>query len=209
MSKESEFWISQGVEHITPRGLMFPEGFNPGITISSLCQGDRVIEMGCGIGRLAGAFDPLLYTGMDINPDAIALARKANPSHEFMMIKDGAPLPVVADTLFMYTVALHVADENIADFLSRVTEAAGRVIIAEIMGRNWRREGNPPVFNRGSQEYVDIMKSLGYDLVNTIRRPYAHYAENHMIRLSGKDTDVTFLEFEYDNESGSNNQDQA
>ncbi len=49
-------------------------------------QYPRVLDVGCGTGRTAAGLVPLGYrvTGIDINPDALAMARKTVPAAEFV-----------------------------------------------------------------------------------------------------------------------------
>lgn len=44
----------------------------------------RVLDAGCGYGRMAGLFMPSRYVGVDLSPDLLAEARKSFPSHTFM-----------------------------------------------------------------------------------------------------------------------------
>ena len=52
------------------------------------------------------------------------------------------------------------------------TSGYGRIVIGEVMGRQWRRPGDPPVFNREAHEYVEL---LGRELIDTIAVPYPRY----------------------------------
>src|SRR5690606_9750276 len=74
----------------------------------------------------------------------------ANPSHSF--VDQWQP----ADTWLAWTVLLHVPDDELPALLAR-TASYGRVVIGEVMGRRWRRPGDPPVFNREADEYVELV----------------------------------------------------
>lgn len=76
-----------------------------------------------------------------------------------------------ADTWLAHTVLLHVPDDEIDQLLGR-TASYSRVVIGEVMGRNWRRPGDPPVFNREASEYVGM---IGREVVETIAVPYPRY----------------------------------
>ena len=123
-----------------------------------------MFEFGCGDGRLSPAFDPDLYVGYDINPTALAAARKANPAHRY--ITDWAP----ADTFLAHTVLLHVPDDELPAVIGRA-QGYLRIVIGEVMGRSWRRPGNPPAFNREAAEYVEM---VGRE-AETILVPYPRY----------------------------------
>lgn len=44
----------------------------------------KVLDAGCGFGRMAPLFDPKLYTGVDISPHLLTIARQDNSSYKFM-----------------------------------------------------------------------------------------------------------------------------
>lgn len=137
----------------------------------------KVLDIGCGYGRLCDAFDRKAYIGTDINRELLAKARELHPGYRFTPSKHWK-----ADTALLYTVLLHIADEDLADFIARID--ADRVIVAEIMGREWRRDGNPPVYNREAAEYVQAF--AGWRLTETHALSYRHYYQ----------ADITFLVFD-------------
>jgi trans-aconitate methyltransferase len=153
VSGELEYWrANSGLKHITPPGCDMPEvELFP--ALQAACWG-RVLEVGCGYGRLAGAFDPANYHGIDVNPTAIEAARRAHPDHSFA-VGDTRDPPPAHDTLLLYTVALHIPDSALST-LALMAAGSPRIVIGEIMGRRWRRPGNPPVFNREPREYEQL-----------------------------------------------------
>lgn len=98
------------------------------------------------------------------------------------MLAEGAELPD-ADVTLCHTVLLHVPDDEIASTVARF--ASPRVIVSEVMGRKWRRDGLPPVFNREAYEYADVFDEAGFRLAGVMTRPYPHYPN----------TDLTILDF--------------
>lgn len=166
MTPEAYWKDNHRLEHITPPGDQFPE-VNLMDTLAYVCQG-KVFEFGCGYGRLAKAFHQTAYVGYDINPAALAAARKNNPSYEFT----DTPWQQ-ADTILAHTVLLHVPDDAILSVISHM-KVYRRVVIGEIMGRRWRRPGNPPVFNREAAEYESMMgrKAKHFSI------PYPRYNTN-------------------------------
>lgn len=145
----ARFWrTNTSLRDITPSGERFPE---VGLfdALDAACTG-VVFEFGCGPGRLAPAFDPSLYAGYDINPTAIQVARRSYPEHTFS--DQWAP----GDTFLAWTVMLHIPDDEIQALIDKA-KAYPRVVIAEVMGRKWRRPGDPPVFNREAEEYEQMM----------------------------------------------------
>lgn len=170
-------WTKDGLSHITPRGLDCPEGFDVHQQLAELAAGDKVFEIGCGRGRLAPAFHPDRYFGVDINVAALEVAAKAHPAHRFDV---AAPADEHFDLTLLYTVALHLVD---LPFEFRTP----RVVIAEIMNPDLARpKGIPPAYNRAPEHYVDLMAERGYRLAKQFDRPYRYYPGEN----------ITFLEFE-------------
>lgn len=168
-----DYWLNnRELKHITPAGIEFPE---EGLfeALQSVC-GRTVFEFGCGYGRLAPAFPADSYAGMDINPTAIKEAKRRNPDYVF------GDQWVEADTVLAYTVLLHIDDDRVAGVIQRM-KAYPRIVIGEVMGRKWRRPGDPPVFNREPEEYAAL---VGRDY-KTVMVPYKRYG-----------TDLTLMAFE-------------
>jgi SAM-dependent methyltransferase len=194
-SPEALFWGVEGTEHIKPEvGVQHPEGFDVPATMHALAeQGLPLLEIGCGVGRIAAGFAAEEYIGVDVNPHALIAARHALPDHDFRLITEELAYPRAGTALF-YTVLLHVPDEALGETLEKAAAAADRIIIAELMDRRWRREGNPPVFNRETEEYVLAMQSLGFGLTAHARVPYAHYDTEQW--WARRDTRLAILLFE-------------
>lgn len=174
MSAVAEFWAAQnGVRHITPRGLPRPEGAWIVDHLRALGQGKRVLEFGCGPGRLSCLFSPLLYLGVDINQRSLDEAKVRNSAHVYQLAGDG-PLPE-ADIVLCHTVLLHVPDEELDGVIARMR--APVVVVNEMLGRHWRSDQEPPVFNRDLADYVAAFKARGYALTGISEQIYEHYGQ--------------------------------
>jgi SAM-dependent methyltransferase len=146
------YWQSgAGMDNLVPPGEREPEGPGFGRFISGQCGKDRVLDFGCGTGRLAAFFDAKHYVGVDICAQVIEAARDIMPSHRFKYIWPDDVLPS-SDVILAHTVLLHVSDQMIDATVARFR--APRVIISEILGQEWRRVGDPPVFNREKSDYM-------------------------------------------------------
>lgn len=162
--RPDDYWRNNAeLRHLTPVDNRYPE-IGLFDALRQACTGS-VFELGCGDGRLAPAFAPEAYVGMDINFTALARARKDNPAHRFTTRWEPA------DTVLAYTVLLHVPDDDLAEIMARL-RAYPRIVIGEIMGRHWRTPGEPPVFNRERSEYEAYLGPAR----KVIRVPYPHYA---------------------------------
>jgi SAM-dependent methyltransferase len=163
----SAYWRANAdLQHITPPGERFPE---VGLfeALGRACHGS-VFEFGCGDGRLSPVFDPHKYVGFDINPAALDAARRANPAYRYT--DEWEP----AETFLAHTVLLHVDDTAIVDVIVRARTDYRRIVIGEIMGRQWRRGGDPPVFNRDVVDYARMVERLP----EIIEVPYPRYRCN-------------------------------
>lgn len=190
---EEEFWIAEGTKHIKPEiGLEYPEGFDVRIALRhAIGEKFPVLEVGCGVGRIAALFGKDEYFGVDVNPHAVAQARSILPGYSFRLFDHGLEYPD-APTALIYTVLLHVADEPIVQLLGEISKRRDRVVIAELMDRRWRRDGNPPVFNRNPEDYILLMEALGFGF-----SAYSKYAyERYENQGRPQDTRITFLRFD-------------
>lgn len=161
-------WIEKGINFITPLGLDNPEGHDVKALLKRFVGDHTVLDFGCGRGRLSSAFSPEQYCGYDIGPEQLKQAREANPDHYFT---PNLPKDRYQFTLF-YTVLLHLDDP--LDALAWVD--SDRVLIAEIMNPSLAKpNGMPPAFNRSAEQYQDIMRAFGYELIGSIEFPYRHY----------------------------------
>jgi SAM-dependent methyltransferase len=172
MRSAVQFWCENAeLKHLTPPGGG-AEGFDVHEVLRGLIPSGTVLSFGCGDGRLAPAFSPERYHGVDINPHAIAQCWRTS-GYGFSLCGDG-DLPQ-ADTVLCYTVLLHIDDETIAQTVQRITKAAPRTIVAEILGRRWRKPGEPQVFNRELEEYDRLFAVCGRKRVSMKHWPYLRY----------------------------------
>ncbi|WP_459555208.1 tetratricopeptide repeat protein [Lacunimicrobium album] len=193
----TKFWESDNFQNIIPQNASlgeFPEGWNVRELLSTLFtpyadhahatgQGDgTILEVGCGYGRLASAFPPSRYRGVDVNINAIQRCQSSLPLHQFTKVDfiDEYPRSSLA---FTYCVLLHIDDEAVKSVTAKLCQAAPVVVIAEIMGRKWRRGGLPPVYNREESEYEALMQAQGYRLFRSCRLPYLHYQNTNISLL--------------------------
>jgi SAM-dependent methyltransferase len=173
MELTADFWRAQnGVRHITPAGKANPEGAWLLPYLADVASHGFVVEIGCGPGRLACAFERHAYLGLDLNERSIAEAIERNPLHAFEVVQDELPQ---ADVYLFHTVLMHVPDTELDALLGRMK--APVVCVSEMMGREWRREGDPPVFNREPSEYVEAFAPHSYVLSQSRTENYQHYQE--------------------------------
>lgn len=174
-----EYWRSgAGLGNITPFGKTWPEGRDFGPWLAGFIGQGKVLEFGCGIGRLARLFPAERYVGVDVCGRALDVARAALPSYDFRDAREALP---DADVTLAHTVLLHVPDDDLPAILARF--ASSRIVISEILGRRWRRAGNPPVFNREIGDYEAALPA--HRLMRLAHRLYPHYP----------DTFLTVMEF--------------
>ena len=179
-----DYWRSgKGLEHITPPGTTWPEGLGFPLFLANLLAGEEVVEVGCGVGRLASVLPPDSYVGVDISSGAVELARERCPAYDFRLMAAEGDLPA-GSTALLHTVLLHVTDEALPSLMARLS-GFNRVVVGEIMGRHWRRSGNSPVFNRELIDYEKAFEAVGFRLLTTYAIPYPRY----------KDTFLTVADF--------------
>ena len=201
----TEFWKNRGHEYIKPTtGGEFPEGWDVKSYLTELCDGKLVTEIGCGVGRLSPAFPPEHYIGIDICTSALEIAEENNRDYKYILHNQGDSYPP-ADVRLVYTVLLHIDDDCIGDFIENLCQDPAtwhtlRVIVAEIMGRKWRRPGNPPVFNREADEYITLFEKCGFEKDYHNEKVYERYADPKFNKITeGLPVYITFLRFKKKN----------
>ena len=178
LSDTTSFWKEEGHKFIKPTtGGEFPEGWDVKSYLSKLCDGKSITEIGCGTGRLSSAFQPEQYIGVDICTQALEIAEENNRDYKYILHNQEDPYPN-ADVRLVYTVLLHIDDDCIGDLVENLCEDTESVVVAEIMGRKWRRPGNPPVFNRETDEYITLCKKCGFELEYNNEKPYEKYKDH-------------------------------
>jgi SAM-dependent methyltransferase len=188
MSKQDHvnFWVKDELKNIIPPGTDNPAGWDEAAFLQELTlllTPTSVLEIGCGWGRLCEAFDAAIYTGVDINPKAVEKAMGEHPGYRFQALGYDDDYPK-ADLCMVYTVLLHVDDQFIESVVERIRKCCDRVLVVEILGRQWRATSKKvPVFNRDRENYVKLFS--GYTLEMEIKKPYRRY----------QDTDISFLYF--------------
>jgi SAM-dependent methyltransferase len=191
-----DFWVSDKLANIKPASWgEFPEGFDSRKVLTNIYQwtgGGRLIELGCGYGRLCNAFPLEDYLGLDVNPAAIAKARELFSNYKFDVIESPEALPS-GEILLAYTVFLHMPDEILIKWISVMTKRYQHIVVCELLGRDWRKTaGTTPVFNRDLKDYVELLAP--FTLEAGIRMPYLRYV-NSNFSTQVASTDISFLVF--------------
>lgn len=179
-----KFWLNDNFNNITPNKVRYPEGWDVCERLNKLYGCENVVEVGCGYGRLAPAFDPKSYIGFDINQKCIDSAVQLNTDYTFKHYTLGTDLPKSSLVLF-YTVLLHVDDNDILPFLKISTLNTNKVLIAEILGRHWRG-GSKIGFNREESDYQKLLNQCGFVQSSKLEFDYQYY----------ENTKISFLLYE-------------
>ena len=192
-----KFWEENSLANIKPNiGEEFPEGWNVVDYFKNFQSEEEygdIVEIGCGYGRLCKAFNPKLYLGLDISPAAIKLARTKYSEYKFKLIKEDqiAESYPRSKTKLLYTVMLHQPDEDLIPIVQNLCATSEQIIIAEICGYDWRRSGNPPVFNRNPEDYDYLFRLHGKGLSHLIKKPYLRYKN-----YNKEDTNLSIMVFD-------------
>ena len=177
------FWKDNSLKNIKPpRGGEFPEGWDVVEFFNELFTEEEyghIIDIGCGYGRLCEAFNPEKYLGLDFSKDAILKAQELHPKYNFSVTGSTTEYPP-SDTKLLYTVLLHQTDEDIDEIVKNLCKSTKMIIVGEICGRKWRRKGNPPVFNREKEEYIELFKKHGKFILEQYSEPYEAYKNTNI-----------------------------
>lgn len=187
-----EFWREEGFEHVVPKGFgEFPEGFDVRGVLKELAEEvgyESVIDFGCGYGRLCESFDADKYLGIDINEALVDSAKEKFNKYRFTVATGDV---IGAEICLAYTVFLHLNDKELHETLQQFR--CKWLIVAEILGKEWRRDGLPPVFNRDLADYAQALRMHDFVLHKHVKRGYKRYQE--IPWYQGKNTDISFLVF--------------
>jgi SAM-dependent methyltransferase len=138
-----------------------------------LVGASSVVEVGCGHGRLARAFPPECYLGLDINHEAVAKARSEVAAYQFREIDFADPYPP-GSLCLAYTVLLHIDDDSIQAVARHMSKTFQRLLIVEIMQRRLRNlPSKVPNYCRNRSDYEQLFGE--FELEWEIRKPYRHY----------------------------------
>jgi SAM-dependent methyltransferase len=138
-----------------------------------------VLDLGCGTGMLSGAFTSakLRYTGVDISPTAVALAKAACPAADFVVgnIAD-LPLQSPFDIIVERTVFIHLVEDrywhNVLCEVKRLLHPRGVfILIDQIPDSDASLSNNSQhVKFRTLPTYQAKLASLGLRFNTTLRR---------------------------------------
>ena len=149
---------------------------------------------GCRYGRLSKAFDSDKYIGVDLNLKALKVVRKNNPQYRYEDIFINSKNYPDSDLVNAFFVFLHLDDDDFEDALIKLSKNNRYIIISEIMGREWRRDGLPPVFCREKEEYIKYLNKYGFELYKEYDKPYKRYIEDKNWD-DKKNRNISFLVF--------------
>ena len=116
-------------------------------------------------------FESDKYIGVDPNRAAIEQAKKTYPLRSFHVLQNYGFPPSMAK--FAYTVAMHVPDEEYAEFIFGMCDSTGdQIVIAEILGRDKRRKLEKKkigyihaTFGRSMDDHEREFRRNGFSLV--------------------------------------------
>lgn len=171
-----EFWCADQLKNITPPSSPSPAGYDEAEFLKKLVTilpAAKVVEIGCGFGRLAVAFAPEVYLGLDVNPEAVNQARRNHPNYRFEIVDFHADYPS-AELYLAYTVFLHIDDQNLQQFNRRLATVCQNLLIVEVLDPVFRKRPSAvPNFVRSRADYEKIFTS--FDFIFEVRKPYRHY----------------------------------
>jgi SAM-dependent methyltransferase len=185
------YWEEDQLKNLVAGSETHPEGFSPIDFLRPLIepiQDLKITEIGCGAGRLCNITTCDKYLGLDLNKNAVERAKINNPDYTFKEVNVDSEY-LKGDICLAYTVFLHIDDDTLKDTIRRFKDANYTyILISEILGREWRRKGNPPVYNRDLNDYLITMQNHGYFLYREVSRNYKRYlryAPERNVKISG------------------------
>lgn len=181
-----KFWMNDNLKNIAKVTSLYQGEWNIREYLRKLkarLECNSVLDFGCGYGRVFPCFNdcPTSYFGVDLNPVAIAKARKLFPQYKNRFCEvDTNSSYARADMILAFTVFLHIDDDTLIDTLKRLYVSCGKnIVIIETLGREWRPEFQSnyglPLYNREKEDYLELMSMCGFDFVEEDKKPNPHY----------------------------------
>ena len=125
--------------------------------------GLRVVDVGCGTGRLADLCGD--YTGYDIAPGMIAYARQHG--RRVALIADLADYPAPADIVCCFSVFTHISRPDRQAYLERFAQLTDRVLIDILPGVEG---GIPGEWYADKDAFEDDLIGAGFGTFDTYER---------------------------------------
>jgi cyclopropane fatty-acyl-phospholipid synthase-like methyltransferase len=174
-------------------------------------SGERILDVGCGVGDIVNYMGDATYIGVDQNADYIAKARKKSPNHGTFINASVEDLPQLDltgfDKVIIIGVLHHLDDQVVADLMAALPAVmkpgaqlvvaenvwtpdqatTARVLIALDRGRNVRSVDG---YERFIEPHFDDVRSVfRHDL---LRFPYTYVITQAVLRpmmqIDGSDT---------------------
>ena len=145
MNEQEKFWMDTfGTEYIDRNKLekLLPANINLFAKILSKCsQISSVLELGCNIGANLKALELLSpqikLNGVEINKNAVSLARGEFPGSNIVEQSIIEPLNCPSDLVFTKTVLIHISPEKLVNVYKNLYENALKYIfVAEYYNPN-------------------------------------------------------------------------
>jgi len=109
-------------------------------------KNNTILDYGCGVGRLSVLFKPKNYTGMDISPEMLKIAREKHPDYTFIQMTQ---LPKT-DIFFTANVLQHNNDKVVKS----LDIPAKELYLYEIVGKG---EHKPHLYPRTIEDYEMLL----------------------------------------------------
>ena len=145
MNEQEKFWMDTfGTEYINRNKLekLLPANINLFAKILSKCsQISSVLELGCNIGANLKALELLSpqikLNGVEINKNAVSLARGEFPGSNIVEQSIIEPLNCPSDLVFTKTVLIHISPEKLVNVYKNLYENALKyILVAEYYNPN-------------------------------------------------------------------------
>lgn len=142
-------------------------------------KSDRVLDFGCGLGRLTEYFAPKVKSivGVDISPHLIELAQKRNtlPNCSYQTIIPGQQITGEYDKILFFGVFLHLDDETLQTTLQNfhdILSPNGQIIFIE------------PVYNKDFQLNEQVIYRTSETLIPFFEQAnFTFLEEKKVIRI--------------------------
>ena len=155
--------------------------------------GDRLLDIGCGIGEIVPFLPAVEYVGFDENPDYVRAARERHPGRTFMcqQIETAAFEADAFDIAVAAGVLHHLDDEGAGELLrlaDRSLKPGGRLVMIDgcyVDGQStasrWLLSRDRGDHVRSKDEYLRLMQRVFGDVRVEVRHDLLRVPYTHLI----------------------------
>ena len=130
-------------------------------------EGKKILDLGCGTGRIYPLFKNSEYFGVDISQKLLNIFKTKHPEARFCLT-DGFDIPVEKesiDIIWCWSIFTHYPLEDIEKMLKemkRILKKDGRIYVSYIISDNPQNYQDVNFFTHGQKEFEELLTEFKF-----------------------------------------------